>query len=216
MSTVKHVVIAAAGLGSRLGLGKPKCLVEILETPLIGHLLSLFDMIEDVRVVIGFEEELVIEYVTAVRRDVLFVRNPAFRSTTTLYSYALGARYLSEPALFLDADILFEPQSLKLFLDSCSKACPLIGITKSKTVDAVFAHLDSKNNLKRFSRTDISPYEWANIVFAPPAYFEEGDGAVFEHLKKDLPLPVHSVVSYEVDCPEDLIAARKFAEKESV
>ncbi len=41
MSFVKHVVIAAAGLGSRLGHGKPKCLVEIDEVSVLSHQLSL-------------------------------------------------------------------------------------------------------------------------------------------------------------------------------
>lgn len=210
MSVVEHVVIAAAGLGSRLGFGKPKCLVEVGGLPIIAHQLALLENVKDVRVVVGFEEQSVIETTLKFRRDVTFVRNPAFRTTTTAVSYAMGARHLREPAVYMDGDIIFDRASFHAFLETCKQHCPLIGITEAKTVDAVFAKLDQQGRVEGFSREAASPHEWANLVYAPPAYFEAAIGAVFEFLESSLPISAQQVVSYEVDRQEDLARAQMF------
>ena len=51
----KSVVICCAGIGSRLGLGQTKALVQINGTSLISWQLKLFKNVEDVRIVIGFQ-----------------------------------------------------------------------------------------------------------------------------------------------------------------
>lgn len=84
MPTPKHAVISAAGLGSRLELNMPKCLVEIGGRKVIDYQLDLLREIEDLRIVVGFMEEAVISHVREIRNDVLFVRNPDYRTTSTL------------------------------------------------------------------------------------------------------------------------------------
>ena len=70
MPVVEHVIIAVAGLGSRLGLGKPKCLVELEGRPIIEYQLKLLKNIPDIRIVIGFEEFEVINTIKKIRSDV--------------------------------------------------------------------------------------------------------------------------------------------------
>ena len=71
--------------------------------------------------VVGFDEIAVMDAVTTIRRDVIFVRNPAYRTTTTLNSYAQGARHLTDHCLYMDADVLFERESFEAFLlSACS------------------------------------------------------------------------------------------------
>ena len=53
MSSVKSVVISCAGIGSRLGLGLTKALVQINGRSLISWQLELFKDVEDIRIVIG-------------------------------------------------------------------------------------------------------------------------------------------------------------------
>ena len=202
MSAVEYVVIAAAGLGSRLGLGKPKCLVEIDGYPIIAYQLELLKDIPNIRVVVGFEELDVMRVVRELRPDAVFVRNPSFRSTTTLASYAMGAEYVDKSCLFIDGDIIFQPDSFRSFVKSCSKKNPLVGVTEAKTEDAVYAHIEN-NSVIRFSRSENSKFEWANIVWVPPKYFSQEDRAVFERLEDDLPLPVCEVKSYEIDTAQD-------------
>lgn len=204
MSHVKHAVIAAAGLGSRLGMGKPKCLIEIGSMTILEHQLKLLDHIEDVRVVVGFEEELVIDMVRQLRPETIIVRNPGYRSTTTLHSYAMGASYVNEDCLFLDGDILFQQSSLEAFLNACQPNQTLVGITPAKTKDAVFVHLNAQEQITAFSREQASPYEWANIVWINPKHFQQPGSAVFERLKDYLPLSAKAIISNEIDTKEDM------------
>ena len=213
MSVVKHAVIAAAGLGSRLGLGKPKCLIEISGEPLLAQQLKLLKDIEDVRVVVGFEELAVIELAYKIREDVIIVRNPAYRSTMTIQSYALGAQFLKEPCLYMDADIYFEPESFNSFITHCKYDEMLIAITSSKTMDAVYVHKDNNDKINEFSREKWAPFEWANLAWLPPKYCEGASSAVFERLSQELPLSYREITSFEIDTPEDMAIAMKFAGK---
>src|SRR5690554_2474011 len=86
---VKNVVICAAGLGSRLGLDTPKCLVKLGKHRLIYYLLETLKAVENISIVVGFKEEEVIEYVKSIREDVVFVRNPDYSTTTNSYSLHL-------------------------------------------------------------------------------------------------------------------------------
>jgi choline kinase len=205
VSTVKHAVIAAAGLGSRLGMGKPKCLIEFSGTTILEHQLGLLRNVEDVRVVVGFEEERVTTLVKEIRPDVIIVRNPAYRTTTTLHSYAMGAEYLKENCLFMDGDILFQPSSFTSFLSVCEVNETLIGITKAKTKDAVYALTNEESEIESFSRVTSTPYEWANIVWIAPNKFEYPTAtSVYERLTAHLPLRTKEIVSYEIDTKEDM------------
>ncbi|CAM3365827.1 MobA-like NTP transferase domain-containing protein [Bordetella sputigena] len=202
MSAVTHAVIAAAGLGSRLGLGLPKCLLEIDGRTLLERQLELLQDVPDVRIVVGFDAETVIAKAREFRSDLIFVRNAAFRSTTTLTSYAMGAAGLDRNCLFMDADILFEPTSFAAFLKSCETNDLLVAVTDAKTTDAVYTHL-REGFVTRFSRTEQSDTEWANLCWLPPGYCETGEGAVFERLSGDLPIRCHSITSFEIDTPAD-------------
>lgn len=211
MPTVKHVVIAAAGLGSRLGMGKPKCLVEVQGRPIIEHLLALLKDIEDVRIVVGFGENDVMKTVSGIRSDIIFVRNPNFHATKTLDSYAMGAQHIKGDVLYMDADIIFDPASFQNFLNAYTPGQHLIGITDSKTEDAVFVKKDDEDNILSFSRNEPSDFEWANILFAPGNYFwGKTSGDVYAQLEQDLPLKSSYIKSFEVDRISDLENARKF------
>lgn len=208
MSSVKHAVIAAAGLGSRLGHGKPKCLVEIEGVKILRHLLSLLDDVEDVRVVVGFEEKAVISELRSIRSDVLIVRNPGFRSTTTLHSYELGARYIKGDCLFMDGDMLIEPESFFAFMNACEPGVPKLGITPTKTRDAVFTTIED-GMATSFRRDNPTEYEWANISWLPVDTFADiGNTAVYEHLRGHLPMTTKELTVFEIDDENDLSQAR--------
>ena len=213
MSAIEHVVIAAAGMGSRLGHGIPKCLVEAGGRSLIEQQLTLFRHIPDIRVVVGYMEQTVIDAVSRVNPDVIIVRNPSYRETTTQDSYALGAEGLTGHCLFLDADIIFEPASMRKFLNFAAARPLVIGVTAAKTDDAVFAitrtSSEGEFEIVAFS-SERADFEWANVVWAPAESFIRGGGPVFERLKMWLPAPAAVIVSYEIDTEEDLRRARQF------
>lgn len=213
MPAIKHAVIAAAGIGSRLGHGIPKCLVEVGGRSLLEQQLSLLSHIPDVRVVVGYMEQAVIDEVRRIKKDVIIVRNPHYRQTTTQDSYSLGAEGLKASCLFLDADIIFERQSFLDFLEFAGGNALTIGVTDAKTDNAVFANTRSSEQfgleITSFS-SDPSPFEWANIVVAPGDAFIRGGGPVFERLTAWLPAPARHVISYEIDTEQDLMRAREY------
>ncbi len=215
MQTAQHVVIAAAGLGSRLGHGKPKCLVEVAGRSILEWQLDLMRDVPDVRVVVGYLEHEVIEAAFKIRSDITIVRNPAYRTTTTQQSYWLGSRYLTESCVYLDGDIIFERASFQAFLRSAATQAPLIGVTEAKTEQAVFAATEASGDegglsVTGFSRTERSLWEWANVACLPPGMLEENGRDVFSRLALHTPLPAQAVVCCEVDTESDLTQAREF------
>lgn len=95
----KSVVISCAGIGSRLGLGLTKALVQINGSSLISWQLKLFKEVEDLRLVIGFQATNVIEEVRKYRDDVIFCYNHRYFETKTGASYFLGARHANPETL---------------------------------------------------------------------------------------------------------------------
>ena len=78
MKNNKTVIISCAGMGKRLGIGTTKALVSVGGKPLIIRTLEQLDEVEDVRVVVGYQAEKVIEAVKAYRKDVTFKRRRQF------------------------------------------------------------------------------------------------------------------------------------------
>ena len=63
MDISRTVIISCAGMGNRLGLGSTKALVEVEGKPLIIRHLEMLKEEKDVRVVVGYQAEKVIEVV---------------------------------------------------------------------------------------------------------------------------------------------------------
>ena len=106
MRTLQHAVIAAAGFGSRLNKGIPKCLVDINGHKIIEYQLALLQDIPDVRVVVGYHANEVISFVKDIRPDVSFIVNEKFDTTSTLQSYYMGCHDIHDFFLLLDGDII--------------------------------------------------------------------------------------------------------------
>lgn len=210
MPAIKHAIIAAAGIGSRLGLGKTKCLLEINNVPLIGYLLKLLDDIDDIRIIVGFQEHEVMQTVLRYRRDVTFVRNPEYMSTSTLTSYWLGSQGINDYCLFMDADIIFDPDSFAHFKATCidSPMDNILAVTSSKTNDAVFIEMQ-RGLVTSFSRSNKTDYEWANLCFIQPKLLTKVGDSVYQQLSKYLPLKACEIVSYEIDTKYDMEIALK-------
>lgn len=109
---VSQALILAAGTGSRLKLGLPKCLVEVGGRSLLDH---QFDAIEQagadrVTMVVGYEHQQV-QDAAAGRAD--FVFNERYAETNSLYSFWLARRAVEDDVLVLNSDVLFAPELLQ-------------------------------------------------------------------------------------------------------
>jgi choline kinase len=212
MSPVKNAVIAAAGLGSRLGLGMPKCMISIDKIPILTRMhRMLSEYVETIVVVVGYREELIIEYCQNHFRDVVIARNPDFATTNTAQSLSLGARFVSGKTLFLDGDLLLEKKSLKRFFDLAKSSELMLGVARAKTDQPVYADClgDESDYLtiKGFSRENRTPYEWANLFVGPPNVMDGAQRYVFEKLAANLPVQAALVEVEEVDTPQDMARA---------
>ncbi len=213
MQPVKHIVIAAAGMGIRMGKQMPKCMVEFNGKPLIEHLLGMLGGdYTDIRIVVGYKADSVISFTRKIRKDIIYVLNNNYMGTKTLASYMLGARYLKDPVYYMDADIYFQPDSLNEFFSKAEQfpKMPLIGVTAVKTQGCIFAGLNQeKDKIISFSRSSRHAteelYEWANIAYLPKgALVNDKNQAVYQALEYLLPLPAFIIDSYEMDTPEDV------------
>lgn len=210
MPAVDTVVIGAAGTGSRLGVGIPKCLVAVDGRSIIDHQLDLLAEVEDLRVVVGYREEQVVRHVSSRRPDAIFVRNPDYSRTTTLDSTLRAVRHIGDrPFLALDGDLLIEPSSFHAFMERCeATGPPLLGICRSGTDEAVFVTRGSTGEITGFRRSVATDYEWCGPAFVRPEHLRDADGYVYQALERFLPLPAFEVVAREVDTQADLERAR--------
>lgn len=215
MQPVEYAVIASAGLGSRLGHGLPKSMLEINGRTVLSRLIeSLRPHVKGVRVVVGYREDLVIGLCASLHRDVVIVRNPEFRTTNTVQSMAMGARGLSGKVLFLDGDLIVEPGSLSHFIAKAADVPSLVAVAPSRSENPVNVVVDgpeSRMLVTRFTRDAGHPYEWANVVAGPADMMDGAEGYVFQRLEEHLPLDAALLDLREVDTPADLELAKAFA-----
>ena len=189
MGFSRTIIISCAGMGNRLGLGTTKALVEVDGRPLIiRHLEHLKDE-RDIRVVVGYQAEKVIEAVTAYRKDILFVFNHDFRNTGTRASVALASKYAGEYILSLDGDMLVHPEDMEKIL-ACEHE--FVGGNPIASDDPWMLQTyeqDGKEMVSAFSRC-MGNYEWNGITQMLSGKMLKGTGHVFHLIEPYLPVPI--------------------------
>ncbi|MDO4571255.1 MAG: NTP transferase domain-containing protein [Planctomycetia bacterium] len=201
---ISHVVISMAGKGTRLGQHCPKGLVDIDQHKLVWYLLQNTFDIPDVRIVVGYCAEKVIDYVRSIRNDVTFVHNDIYETTSCAFSINMGCRDIDEPYLIVDGDLLLNCQSFRQFVNQTQDGKTLIGITLAKTQDAVFVELDSQEkNILSFTRKPVSKWEWSGVAYINGFTIESSEQFICDTLAKHLPLRCQPIDCYEIDTPAD-------------
>ena len=217
----KRAVISAAGVGSRLGLNIPKCLVEIKGKTLIERQLSVLEDFEEVRIVVGFRADDVIDVVLPLRRDAVFVFNHRYRDTTNSDSLYLAARTMQSGFVALDGDLLIEPLSFRHFTDHINREEVLVGICEARTEEAVYVEINDEHRLERFSvnsenrNGETLNYEWAGVCYFPQAEeIKPVGGFVYKVIEGlDRSKKTFDLNVAEIDTPLDLAMAEKWIEK---
>jgi choline kinase len=206
MSSTKSVVLSCAGIGSRLGLGQTKALINIHGKPLIHWQLELLKDVEDLRIVIGYEANSIIKAVLEVRRDVIFVYNHNYFNTQTGASFYLGSRDANEFVIEWDGDLLVHPDDIKACLDSSKE---YIGYSDRVSNEAVFVKTNRQGDVLMFSREN-GDYEWTGPACIRRNKIRYSSGTVFNQIEEYLPMKGLKVRAQDIDTYEDYQKAIEF------
>lgn len=199
MSSIKSVVISCAGIGSRLGLGLTKALVQINGRSLISWQLELFKDVEDLRIVVGFQANDIIEEVRKYRDDVTFVFNHRYFETKTGASFFLGARHANEYIIEWDGDLLVHPDDVKMILETEGE---FLCYSDKTSDDAVFVKVDEQGNVLSFSR-EYGDYEWTGPACMCKKNLAYSSQNVFNMFEPLLPMRGIKVRAYDIDTYDD-------------
>ncbi len=202
MQVSRTVIISCAGMGNRLGLGTTKALVEVEGKPLIMHHLEKLKDESDIRVVVGYQAEKVINVVRKYRKDVVFVFNHNYRETGTGASVALASQYENEYILSLDGDLIIHPDDMKKILE-CDHEFVSGGIPDTDEPWMLQTYKDDgKEFVSAFSK-NIGNYEWNGITQMKSAKIKNGQGHVFQLIEPYLPIPFLELRTREIDTVND-------------
>lgn len=202
MTFSRTIIISCAGMGNRLGLGTTKALVEVDGKPLIIRHLEMLDNEDDIRVVVGFHADKVIDVVKKYRKDVLFVFNHDYKTTGTGASVALAAKYANEYILSLDGDLLVHPEDMKRILE-CEHEFVSGGEPMTDDPWMLQTYVDSgKEYVSAFSKC-MGNYEWNGITQMKSCKMQNGIGHVFHLIEPYLPVPFLEARTREIDTVND-------------
>lgn len=197
----KSVVISCAGIGSRLGLGLTKALVQINGNSLISWQLKLFKDVKDVRIVIGFQGGEIIEEVRKYRDDIIFCYNHRYFETKTGASYYLGARHANHETLEWDGDLLVHPDDVKKLLATSGE---FICYADKTSDDAVFVQTNENGDVLCFSR-EQGDYEWTGPACMNKQHLIYSTQNVFNMFEPYCPMKGIKVRAYDIDTYNDYI-----------
>lgn len=197
----KSVVISCAGIGSRLGLGLTKALVQINGNSLISWQLKLFKDVKDVRIVIGFQGGEIIEEVRKYRDDVIFCYNHRYFETKTGASYYLGARHANHETLEWDGDLLVHPDDVKKLLATSGE---FICYADKTSDDAVFVQTNENGDVLCFSR-EQGDYEWTGPACMNKQHLIYSTQNVFNMFEPYCPMKGIKVRACDIDTYNDYI-----------
>lgn len=197
----KSVVISCAGIGSRLGLGLTKALVQINGGSLISWQLKLFKDVEDLRIVIGFQGGEIIEEVRKYRDDVVFCYNHRYFETKTGASFYLGARHANNEILEWDGDLLVHPDDVKMLLQTKGE---YICYGDKTSEESVFVRTNDKGEVLSFSR-ESGDYEWTGPACMAKRNLTYNSNNVFNMFEPLCPMRGIKVRAYDIDTYNDYI-----------
>lgn len=206
MSPTKSVIISCAGIGSRLGLGKTKALIDIAGKSLIRWQLELLSDIQDVRIVVGYQSNDVIEEVLKFRKDVIFIYNHNYFETKTGASFYLGARHANEFVMAWDGDLIVHPDDVKKCLETDEE---YIGYSDIVSEESVYVKTNNDGDVLSFSR-EHGDFEWTGPACIKREKIKYTSLNVFNQIEEHLPIKGLKIRAQDVDTYEDYKKAIEF------
>lgn len=201
------VVICCAGMGTRLGIGSTKALIDVCGKPLIIHQLEQLEKFEDIRIAVGYQAKSVIDIVNKYRTDIMYVFNYEYSingPAASLSKALIGAR---KYILSIDGDVLFNAEDFKRFLESDLEC---VAISKNHSYEAVKVKTEGEF-ITEFNNYE-GEFEWPGIAKVRSDKLSYGSRNIYEMLTPLLPLSTKYIDCKEINTAEDYESAIKWVE----
>lgn len=204
------VVICAAGMGTRLGIGTTKALVHVCGKPLIIRQLELLNDYDDVRIVLGYQADKVMEVVNKYRKDIMFAFNYDYANTGAAASLSKGILGARKYVVSIDGDLLINKDDFCKFMQYDGEC-----IAVSECYSDEPAKIEVINDKATRFGVD-SRYEWPGLAKVRKANLKEHNGYTYEVLQKILPMQTFFVDARDIDTPDDYDRAIEWAKNSNV
>ena len=191
------VVICSAGMGTRLGIGTTKALMHIDGKPLIIHQLEALKEFDDIRIVLGYQAEKVIEVVNKFRKDIMFAFNYDYKSTGPAASLSKGLINAKKYILSIDGDILVNPFDFREILE---REGEYLAISNKHSSEPILIEVENQEAIHFSKRGN---YEWPGVVKFERNRFKKSEGYIYDVIEELLPMPIVLLRSRDIDTPED-------------
>lgn len=192
------IVICCAGMGTRLGIGSTKALIDIEGKPLIVRLLELLKDYDDIRIVLGFQAEKVIETVNTIRKDIIFVFNHEYASTGIASSLQLGMKFCRKYVVEIDGDIIIDSTDFERFMTYPNEC---LAVTEINSDNPILADVE-KGKVRSFSM-EQGNLEWTGLFKIESSKLGGNKDYIYELIESSLPLDAIEVGARDIDTAED-------------
>ena len=196
------VIICAAGMGMRLGIGVTKTLLKLDGKSLIALQLEQLQSFDDIRIVVGFQAEKVIDEVNKIRKDVMYVFNYDYKNTGPAESVSRALFKAREYIIVLDGDLLIDPNSFKMFLNY-DEEC--ICVSKQKSSEPIGVEVVD-NCVVSFNNEQFQ-YEWIGVAKIRADKLLKNKFAIYDMIAPSLPLNKFEIKAIDIDTAEDYESA---------
>lgn len=201
------VVICCAGMGTRLGLSATKSNLKIKGKSIIQKQLELFSAFDDVRVVVGYKADRIIDEVNSIRDDVLFAFNYDYLDSGVASSLKKGIIGAKKYTLYLDGDVIINKADLNNFLKT-DREC--IAITDYKSTDPILCNVINGQVITFYKGESC----WSCMALLETVklnYYSFDN--VYEIIEKFLPLDAIKIRSQEINTSDDFERAISLIDK---
>ena len=193
------IIICCAGMGTRLGIGTTKALMNIAGKSIIRYQLEQLDDYDDVRIVVGFQADKLISEVNEYRKDILFAFNYDFQSTGPLESVNKAILNAREYTVVLGGDMIIHPYDLRKFIEYDGEC---IGYSTMHSTEPIFLSVDNDGYAVEF-KEGKDRLEWSGLVKFKTRSFKNDRYYVHQMISTLLPLRAFETRGIDIDTCED-------------
>ncbi len=194
------IIICCAGMGTRLGIGSTKALIDVGGKSLIIRQLEMVKEYDDVRIVVGYQAGRVIDSVNQLRKDVMYAFNYDYRTTGEAESLNKALVGLRKYTVVIDGDILINANDFKAFLEYPEEC---LGVCNINSDEPIYATVENNSVIGLNTETGTHEFSCLVKVLSSRLIYQAGQRNVYEMLRPLLPISAVILRARDIDTPDD-------------